>query len=764
EVTTAVERLGDAPPIEVNILKTIGILNIVGAQSGIRASKELIAIIFDELNKTQVTKSIKSLTKRSLITFRKFSNEYRVWQGSDVDIDALLSEQLQLADRVNLADLLNERNTVKPIVARRHTIATGNLRYFVVHFCETDDAVDNVPINVPSLIFCIPRNSEEKEKFLKRCHADGGTGNRLYAVVSDSNYLREAVIETAAYDRLEQTHRQLATDPIASRELKDRSEISRQRETFLLSEIMQQPKKHIWLSAGNILTVSNNRELQARLSEILEALYSQSPSIQSEIINRTKLSASGTSARRKLMASMIDHADQENLGIEKFPPEKSIYLSLFKSTGIHRIDQSTWRFVKPEISQNKYCELWDMIDGQVSNVQEPVTISSVMDKLRIPPYGIKDGVLPLLLIAYYLSNKEELALFENAHFSPFLTFEIAERILKKPNEFSLQRFNKNASHIGVLETYQELLDDNSVDGSLSDRSPERVTLVSAARSLAKFMMHLSEYAKSTQSVSQSTSNIREAFFTSKSPYRLMFIEIPKQLGFNSFSLRNVDETERQKFSRKLSKAISELRSIHHILINGSIKQEICDAFGEPQNISIEELKSRLNSNRYKDLQHYTIDTQGLKAFIGRVTDEHGDGYFWIENIANFLARKPTEKWTDDDWETAKFRLTELVAKIRDIEKLRALKPAKKTIGQHEDTQVILIRTVAEGEETTDKIAILNKNRIEELEQIAHEVEVKLEQLHDKDLANAVLAMILRKDKLKHQISSTKQKARKKPND
>ena len=764
EVTTAVERSGDAQPLDINILKTIGILNIVGAQSGIRASKDLIATIFEGQNKAQVTKSIKRLTKRSLITFRKFSNEYRVWQGSDIDLDALLSEQLQLAERVNLAELLNERNAIKPIVARRHTIATGNLRYFNAYFCETNDAIDSIETDGCSLIFCIPRNDEEKNKFLEICHAGDRPKNCLYAVVSTSNYLREAVIETAAYAQLEQTHRELASDPIASREFKDRFDISREREIFLLSEILQQPHKHIWLHAGMSLTVHSNRDLQERLSEILENLYSQAPIIQNEIINRTALSPSGTSARRKLMAAMINNANYENLGIEKSPPEKSVYLSLFKSNGIHRLDQNEWRFTTPKQNNNNFTELWDTIDGLVSNVQEPIAISNIMETLRTPPFGIKDGVLPLLVIAYYLSNKSELALFENAHFSPFLTFEIAERILKKPNEFSLQRFNKNSSHVGMLKAYQEVLSDEDLDENSNDKLSDEITLISAARALAKFMMHLSEYAKSTLRMSKSSSEVREAFFASKSPYKLMFIEIPEKLGFKPFSLRNVNESERLQFADKLSSTVSELRSVHHMLINRDIKQEICDAFGEPHDISIEELKSRLNSNRYRDLQNYTIDTQGLKAFIGRVTDEHGDGYFWIENIANFLARKPTEKWTDDDWETAKFRLTELVAKIRDIEKLRALKPANKKLGQHEDTQVILIRTVAEGQETTDKIAILNQNRIKELEQIAHEVEDKLDRLNDNDLANAVLAMILRKDKLKRKTSSIKQKARKKTND
>ena len=42
EVVTAIERLGDSKIEVINLLKTIGILNIIGAKGGFKASKELL--------------------------------------------------------------------------------------------------------------------------------------------------------------------------------------------------------------------------------------------------------------------------------------------------------------------------------------------------------------------------------------------------------------------------------------------------------------------------------------------------------------------------------------------------------------------------------------------------------------------------------------------------------------------------------------------------------------------------------------------------
>ena len=47
----------------------------------------------------------------------------------------------------------------------------------------------------------------------------------------------------------------------------------------------------------------------------------------------------------------------EKLGIEKDPPELSLYLSLIKSENIHKLNKetNTWEFVKPTSSHLNEC-------------------------------------------------------------------------------------------------------------------------------------------------------------------------------------------------------------------------------------------------------------------------------------------------------------------------------------------------------------------------------------------------------------------------
>jgi hypothetical protein len=44
---------------------------------------------------------------------------------------------------------------------------------------------------------------------------------------------------------------------------------------------------------------------------------------------------------------MISHPNREDLGIEKFPPEKSMYRAILKETGLHVEIEGSWLFTRP---------------------------------------------------------------------------------------------------------------------------------------------------------------------------------------------------------------------------------------------------------------------------------------------------------------------------------------------------------------------------------------------------------------------------------
>ena len=120
EVVTAVERLGDVGLESIQMLKTIGLLNIIGGQGGLKASPLLLEICAS--SKKTFNKSVNDLKKGSIVQYRKFNSEYRVWQGSDFDLDIKAEEARDKLGNFSLADKLNDRHEILPIVARKYSI------------------------------------------------------------------------------------------------------------------------------------------------------------------------------------------------------------------------------------------------------------------------------------------------------------------------------------------------------------------------------------------------------------------------------------------------------------------------------------------------------------------------------------------------------------------------------------------------------------------------------------------------------------------
>lgn len=732
EVITAVERLGDAPDEAIRILKTIGLLNIAGSQGGLKASDELLKLVCDAEG-CDFDATLRLLLERSVVTFRKYNGEYRVWQGSDFDLDAALQEQRDQLGFIDLAKLLNEREVIAPIVARRHAIETGTLRYFRTQFADTVSAVERPDVNVPTVLLCLAATRDSEDQFSLASRLQAPSSQLITSVVPNASTIRQAVTEVIAYERVQSQYPNVNNDPVAARELKDRLSIAKDREHELLSAVVEEPENSSWWWCGLEHRPSSKRGLQDLLSRALEKTFEQSPHIHNELINRDKPSSTANAARKKLLVAMLEHGDKPDLGFEKFPAEKAMYRALLHFTGIHGQVDGKWKFQKPlETARGRLRPFWHAIEAYLdAHPNQPRSLADIFDHLSQPPFGVKNGVLPVLLLAFYLANEEELALFDDGQYCPFISQEVIERIIKEPHNFGLQRFKSDPVRDAIFRTYIESV-------SLMGVAPAQVNLVAAAKPFARFMMTLPDYAKATKTVSNEAQQLRDKFYAAKSPLQLLFFQIPEALGLKPLIGDVLRPDNLDTFNSKLKSAIAELRIAYHALLNDFINQ-LREAFKLSSKEDLDRIREIL-TGRYSGLQDYTIDVQGLKAFIGRITDAYGDEKQWLISLASFLARKPPEKWTDDDASAARYRLLELSKKLRELETLRL--HSERVDDECADYELVLLRSISQINGERERVVTLDPDKRQRLEGLVREIKKQLDGLGSEDLKNAVLAMLV----------------------
>ena len=115
-------------------LKVIGVLNLVSTSGLTRASQGLVvAALSAALPKTSTGEKfelLQALQDKGLITYREYSDEYRIWQGSDYDLRASVELAKTAYRNRGLAALLREAVELDPQVAGRSSQKHGTLRLF----------------------------------------------------------------------------------------------------------------------------------------------------------------------------------------------------------------------------------------------------------------------------------------------------------------------------------------------------------------------------------------------------------------------------------------------------------------------------------------------------------------------------------------------------------------------------------------------------------------------------------------------------------
>ena len=460
EIESAIERLPDPSPMTVKLIKTIGLLSIVGEGSvNLKASKALLRYALDGMERFQnevdesVESSLAMLEQRSIAIYRRYNDAYALWEGSDIDIEARLREAAAHLDpNLRLPTALSTLTQPRPLIACRHLFVKDTLRYFAVRYTDLEgfDVDLQMPFNEADglVLYALP-TSEFEEKQLRKKATEASVKARkelLIAIPQSIGFLRDAVLELWCLGWVEDNTSELEGDATARRELWARRaeaerEVSEQL-TALFSGNIATPQVGSmptrkddtggcsWYHKGRKKPVTSRRSLNEYLSKICHSVYPKTPILRNELINRRQISSQAAAARRRLIGGMLDSQHLGKLGIDGYPPEMSIYLSLLFDTGIHRCVSGVWGFHPPPTDdKNRFFPTWSEIEKFLSECEERrQSVAKLYKQLEQPPFGLRSGPMPILLCAVLLHYEAEVALYEDGSFVADLSMPVFERV------------------------------------------------------------------------------------------------------------------------------------------------------------------------------------------------------------------------------------------------------------------------------------------------------------------------------------------------
>lgn len=639
EALATIQSKASLTPIEAEAIKSIAVLTSLGLQSQIHATEEMISFA---LAPNRLDRELHSLKEKSILVYRRFNRTFALWNGSDIDLNECCKQaDIELRrEHFSVSNTFSKFMPPTPMIAKRHSISKGSLRFFDVVYL---DSVDDVDAFAPSrnsgaagtIVVCFTGENSIRNAFVGCARRSSEKDKSLiFAIPTDITDLTSALMEVRRLNWVSENEKKLRDDRIATREIAIRLALATQAVKENQSRILDpRPASHggggcKYIHNGQELSITSLRQASELISDVCDSLYDKAPVIRNELINRRTPSSQAAAARR-IVINALNNPETiglERFGIDGYPPERSIYESVIASAGIHKLVDGNYALSAPDTnSPVNLRPAWDRIDEiTFAKNENPVVLRNLYAELSKPPYGVMDGLMPILLAAFYAVNRDEVSLYAEGTFVPDPQEAHLELMIRRPDLFAI-------SGMHVTGTRKQIVD--RLAGGLQTE-PKVLAVV---RRLYTMMNSLTKFARETNRVSEESQKFRRAFFEAKSPEKLLFVSIPESFGLKAISGVGSDKKVFDTYFEKLNNCLHELARAFPKLVDESRKYllECCGCSPQAEGWK----------NLYDKASFLLARLGGseLCPFLKNVVNTDGD---WgkAEQVLSFIQQMPISKW------------------------------------------------------------------------------------------------------------------------
>ena len=637
----------------IDVLKCVALIDIFQERSGITPNINILKISLPHISFKELENLLEKLCLHSVICFRKHKNAYSLHHGSDFDIDSAVQEAYKQIPNLDFNRIKQTAN-FQPIIAKKHYHKTGALRWFDVEIVSSDEAKKVASNYRPSygsmglfLILVANTETENLEEISIVSSKINSEWPVFVSYVKNSSNIRGLAKELQAIDWIRTNNLLLGNDSVARREVEIRFTSVMDRLENSLSLTLTNGK---WYIEGKTPVFLTFKELHSLASEKANLIFSKTPVINSELVNRIKPSGNSMAALKILLYAMIEKNGIPRLGIEGYPAEGGLFETLLCYTNLYRKNKNEFSFNIPtENFDTGNCrfimEAADNFFDKNSNKAIPIT---ELYKIWISkPFGVKEGLLPFFVVVYLLTKKHNFAIYHAGNYRPSLDQLFIDYLFKTPEEISLRLMNFTDIGQKILAGISNTL--NKLHPKMNPISEISEPLEIAQR-LVMSVLNLNPWVLKTRQLSSNAIRLRELIKNANDPNKVLFDDLPHI--FKEFE-ENLNKGDVQPIIEELEKNLYELVDCYPKLLDGFRKQLLDELEVKIVGKSaIEEINFRS-----KNILHISGDFK-LDAFIVRLTTFENT-LEDIESLISLSADKPVKDWIDLDVNRAKLRIAEL---------------------------------------------------------------------------------------------------------
>lgn len=718
------DRNGDA----IKIIKTIGLLQIFAHKGAIIDIEFIENYSKNSLGIENSNEIIQLLESYKIILYSKYNQKYKLFEGTDLNIELAIDEAGNLIQKIgNIVDYLNRSFDFPYLMAKETFYKTGTPRFFGFHL--SDEPIIKIPENEVdgfiNLIYSEDYTEEDLHDFSLNCEEP-----ILFGWYKNTKEIKKLLFEIEKVKKVIELNKE---DTFAFNEFT--SILEHQKNLlnhYILDDFYSNNKHIIWSYKGEKIDIENQKSFNRILSRICEKVYFATPHLKNELFNKTKISSSISIARKKLLVRLINETERENLGYVEnvFPPDKTIYLTLLKKTGIHIEKNDKYILNRP--TDESYRPLWDSgINFIIKSKTSRRKISDLVEIFKTKPFKLKNGFIDFWLPIFLFANKDQFAIYEDGIFIPQLSIETLELISKRPDYYEIKAFDIKDKKLELFNKYRLFLN------QIEQKVPTNESFIETFKPFVIFYKSLGYYNANTKNISKKAIALRNAISEAKDPEKVFFEDFPKALGYTINELTN-DDSKMEEFVIHLKQCVQEINEANDNLINRVEDFLLKRILGKQLNFP--EYKDEL-LKRFSKIKKHQLDVK-QKALLQRIKSPLDDRKSWLNSLSYSIINQSLESISDQD--EARF-YDSLLGKVQELDNLCEL--SKADIDEtNEELFKIEITTFVKGLEK--RLIRLPKQNSKEIFNLGNEIKLKLKE-NSKDL-NIVLLINLLQEQLENE--------------
>lgn len=534
----------DEQSLESKIVKTLSLIYILEQFEKLAPTRdELVGIYSVGYTVPEVEKAIDNLIGREFVVYLKRSNNYlRLKQTSGVDIRQKISDMIVAQKgKVSVKDTLNKANFDSFVYPSRYNDEREMTRYFSFVFIDAAEITAETNWNIKSegipgdgVVYGIIPSRKVDLNEVKTRLLNTSTQAKQAVFVLPKNYsdISEVVAEFNAVSIL----REAASD---DKVLFDEYEVIYEDLCEVINANIKaytRPENFMarYIHYGEERYISRKAALTGLLSDICDDLFSQTPIINNEAINKDDITSIAYNSRSKIISGLLRNELEKGLGLTGSGQEVSIMRSTLIRTGV-LVEESGCTKINlcpnDPYLENALATIVDFIRGARQNGQ--MNFGELYRRLTGAEYhiGMRKGLIPIYLAAVLHEFKQSVLLTDR--FGQVATStDVLLQINAEPSAFSVTYLDWNPEKELFVTNLAGIFHDYVLEAEKANNEHDYVVLA-----MRRWYMSLPKYAKEIKrTISGEKVDKRYTAFTrllrqNIGSHEFLFQRLPEAFGY-----------------------------------------------------------------------------------------------------------------------------------------------------------------------------------------------------------------------------------------